>query len=132
MIEPAHFKTKLRYEDIDGEKWKLIFHFSYVTRLVPERVIIVPAGFVTDLASIPRFFHRVLPKSGLHNYAAVIHDYLYTTGEVKDRKRCDRIFLEGMLVRGVSAWKAYAMYWGVRLCGWKAWNEHRRQQCPNV
>src|SRR3954469_3966277 len=36
----------------------------------------VPAGFVTDLASIPNQFWSVLPPAARYSYPAIIHDYL--------------------------------------------------------
>ena len=42
----------------------------------------VPTGFVTDLASIPRPFWSVFPKTGRYAYAAIVHDYLYWTQTV--------------------------------------------------
>ena len=39
--------------------------------------VMVPPGFVTDLASIPRPFWSLLPKTGRYAYAAIVHDYLY-------------------------------------------------------
>jgi hypothetical protein len=50
--------------------------------------------------------------------AAVIHDLLYETGAVS-RALADAVFLEAMLVLGVAAWRAYAAYAAVRICGWK-------------
>ena len=41
--------------------------------------IVVPRGFVTDLASIPRPFWSWLPPDGPWAKAAVIHDFLYYT-----------------------------------------------------
>jgi hypothetical protein len=41
--------------------------------------ITVPKGFVTDLASIPRWAWELLPPDGPWAKAAVIHDYLYYT-----------------------------------------------------
>lgn len=38
----------------------------------------VPAGFVTDLASVPRPVQWLAPRAGLYNWAAVVHDYLCT------------------------------------------------------
>ena len=51
----------------------------------------IPAGFVTDLASIPRVFWQVLPRDGEYAYAAIIHDYLYWT-HICDRSTADEIF----------------------------------------
>jgi len=41
--------------------------------------IVVPRGFVTDLASIPRPFWSWLPPDGPWAKATVIHDFLYYT-----------------------------------------------------
>jgi hypothetical protein len=41
--------------------------------------ITVPPGFVTDLASIPRWAWMLLPPDGPWVKAAVIHDFLYQT-----------------------------------------------------
>lgn len=39
--------------------------------------ITVPAGFATDLASVPRLFWRVFPRdAGSYRAAAVVHDWL--------------------------------------------------------
>jgi len=39
--------------------------------------VTVPAGFVTDLASVPRLLWAIVPRDGLYNGAAVVHDFLY-------------------------------------------------------
>ncbi len=80
----------------------------------------VPAGFVSDFASVPRFFWRVLPPWGRYSPAAVIHDHLYSTGKVS-RADADRAFLTLMQRLGVPAWKRTVMYWAVRLFGGPAY-----------
>src|SRR5688500_11341220 len=61
----------------------------------------VPAGFVTDFASVPRILWNILPPYGKHSRAAVLHDWLYVTGIV-DRATADRIFLLLMEALGVG------------------------------
>src|SRR5262245_60709692 len=39
----------------------------------------VPAGFVTDFASIPRAFWSLLRPDGRYTHPAIVHDYLYWT-----------------------------------------------------
>lgn len=39
--------------------------------------IVVPEGFITDFASIPRFLWSIYPPTGRYQEAAVIHDWLY-------------------------------------------------------
>ncbi len=101
----------------DGKRWVIRKEFSfYIGKKEDNDLITVPPGFITDFASIPRMFWKILPKWGKYGNAAVIHDYLYATKE-KSRKKSDKIFLEGMMVLNVPAWKRYAMYYAVRLGG---------------
>lgn len=88
-------------------------------------LIIVPTGFETDFASIPRFFQRLLPKLDKHRRAAILHDYLYAK-QICERHVCDLIFLEAMEVLKVPTWKRHAMYRAVRMFGWAAWNAHKK------
>lgn len=41
-------------------------------------VIHIPAGFRTDLASVPRIFWWLMPPTGVYEQAAVLHDWLCT------------------------------------------------------
>lgn len=129
------FLNHLDYRDLDGETWLLLRPLRYYSETAGGMVV-VPRGFKTDLASIPRFFHRVIPKSGRHNYAAVVHDYLYKRNGIRcvngikkvlSRQECDMVFLEGMAARECPAWRRWVMYWAVRLCGWRPWNGHVRK-----
>ncbi|EDN0016913.1 phage tail protein [Salmonella enterica subsp. enterica serovar Poona] len=79
-------------------------------------VIEVPAGFVTNLASVPRIFWTLLPPDGKYAKAAMIHDYMYDNA-LRTKKEADLIFLDGMTVLDVPKWKRTIMYWAVRLFG---------------
>lgn len=102
----------------DSGEWILKEKLTYVTEA--GEIITVPEGFVTDLASIPRAFHWLIPVNGKHRSAAIIHDYLYV---VKDRSRseADAIFLEAMKSSGVRWSQRRVMYLAVRLGGGIAW-----------
>ena len=57
-----------------------------------QRKYIVPAGFITDFASIPRLFWTVVGHpAGKYAQAAVLHDYLYRTNSVS-RAKADSLF----------------------------------------
>ena len=58
--------------------WALQRDLSYTTGDTSD-VITVPAGFVTDLASIPRLVWSFYPPDGPWVKAAIIHDFLYDT-----------------------------------------------------
>jgi hypothetical protein len=71
----------------------------------------VPAGFRSDMASVPWFFRRVFPKDGDYSYAAIQHDYHCETRPNNiDSKKAARIFREAMISLGVGKWKARSMY----------------------
>lgn len=88
---------------------------------------VIPAGFVTDYASVPRFFHRVLPQRGRYSVIAVFHDYLYWSGLVT-RAEADCVFLELGARMKVREFDQFLLYSGVRIGGWVAYNNYRRQQ----
>ena len=90
-----------------------------------------PAGYDTDLASIPRIGWMVVAPWDVAR-AAIIHDVLY--GALRDafrngtmdvslinemRAAADRVFLEGMQAAEprVPNWKAKPCYWSVRPFG---------------
>lgn len=85
--------------------------------------VLVPAGFVTDFASIPRAFWSLLPPDGVYTYAAVIHDYLYWYQE-RTREESDRIFKLAMQDLHVGATTTNAIHAAVRLAGGGAWRSN--------
>ena len=110
----------------DSTKWKLVQPFRYwIQELHKGPVITVPAGFVTDFASIPQMFWSVLPPWGKYGKAAVVHDYLYQTA-LCPRDECDEVFLEAMEVLGVPYITRKTMYYAVRMFGQIAWDNHRK------
>jgi hypothetical protein len=82
--------------------------------------ITVPAGYVTDFASVPRLFWRVEPPFGIAAPAAVVHDYLYSSGGLEGRYtrlQADEIFREALAVLGVGVVKRNLMFAAVRVGG---------------
>lgn len=113
----AKFYTPLELEYIDGRNWKLTAGFDYGSVLL-ERVLVIPAGFITDFASIPRPLWSALPPTGTYGKAAVVHDYLYRTpGLGCPRDMADKVLREAMTELGVGAATRNIIYWGVRLGG---------------
>jgi len=105
----------------DGRHWRLVQPFDYhVGSLSSTEIIRVPAGFVTDFASVPRLLWYVIPPWGRYGKAAVVHDFCYTH-RLYSRRRADRIFLEAMKALSVPLWKRIVMVVAVRIFGWWAW-----------
>jgi len=107
----------------DGEQWVIRKEFSYYVDKEGGDVITVPAGFISDYASIPRFLWPFAPRWGKYGKAAVVHDYLYDTHE-KTRKEADGIFYDAMVILGTPPWKAKTMYRSVRMFGGNAYKDH--------
>lgn len=107
-------------DDQDDGKWILRETLTYLSE-VARRTIDVPAGFQTDLASVPRAPLVYLLCGDCAREAAVVHDYLYTTHLV-DRATADAVLREASAVTGVPAWRRCLMYWGVRLGGARHWS----------
>ena len=90
----------------------------------PSKVIHIPGGFETDLASIPRILPLALHGNRLAA-PAVVHDSLYQKGAALKgvtRKRADRIFHDAMKDNRVNRFKAYSYYKFVRVFGWRFYN----------
>lgn len=118
------FLTSLQVENASGSDdghWRLTAPLVYDSD-VAARVITVPQGFVTDLASVPRVPVAYLLCGGTSNEAAVVHDYLYTS-KIVPRATADAVLREASAATGVPAWRRALMWAGVRAFGWHAWNE---------
>lgn len=97
--------------------------------------ITAPAGMVTDLASIPAAVSWLLPPDGPWVQAAVIHDELYITqgsclwhghpgrsrARPYSRAEADAILRDAMADLGLSGWREWAIYTGVRAGGQQGW-----------
>ena len=122
-------RTKLRAEKIGVRKtwlgsraiWKLTAHLVYEDE---KYHVIVPAGFETDFASVPRLPLMYLLAGDTAHEAAVIHDYLYRINGIS-RREADALFYRIMLETGEPRWRAWMMYSAVRVGGWRTWNKYR-------
>ena len=101
-------------------------------RVTNKNVVSVPKGYITDLASVPRFCWAFIAPFDVAR-AAVVHDILYEkintaykgqkilTNHDRERYRkvADDVFKEGMesAVPPVPKWKIWAAYNAVRVFG---------------
>lgn len=124
-----------RLVDNGREEFELLRPIGYWHN--DEGGIIVPANlaeFRTDLTSVPSWFTWLIPKSGLHLPAALIHDGLvcaegepqtYVADHAIPRATADQIFRDGMRDLGTSALRRWLMWTAVTLATlWRC--EHRR------
>lgn len=111
----GEFLSELVVTCKSDDKWLLVRNFVFKSDMCIAPIV-VPAGFETDFASVPRLPLAYLLAGDTAHEAAVIHDYLYRTGKA-DRKTADEIFLEAMKAQGIPAWRRRLMYWAVRTFG---------------
>lgn len=115
--------------------WGVQREIKYQVGDDPTEIITVPAGFVTDLTSVPRLVWSFYPPDGPWVKAAVIHDFLYYTKGTGEwhgrvginrptpytRKEADDILKEGMADRGIGSWEQGVIWTAVRAGGAGGW-----------
>lgn len=76
----------------------------------------VPAGYVTDFASIPQFLKDRIDVNGLHREAAIVHDYGCTNGRdwQVSQSQVDGLLDEAMISLKVGTVTRKLMVWAVR------------------
>ena len=85
--------------------------------------IIVPRGFVTDFASVPRLFWSMFPPIGRYGYAAIFHDFAYWQ-QTASRDEADKLFHDTMVELAVGTVTRNVLYYSVRLFGFFAWHKN--------
>lgn len=78
--------------------------------------ILIPKGYNTDLASVPRLLWSIIPPFGEYTFAAIIHDYLYDKG-MFTKEFADKEFRMIMKYSNVIGHKRFIMYSSVKLFG---------------
>lgn len=111
--------TKIKEAGPAGRaRWKLLAELVYHSRL--HGLVIVPAGFVTDFASVPRLPLAYWLTGDTAHASAVVHDYLCRVEYSRCRiswSGAAEVFMEAMRHEKVPAWRRALMYWAVRLAG---------------
>lgn len=107
--------VRLLSGDEGDSKWMLVSPLLYESD-VANAIIKVPTAFETDFASVPRVPIIFDIMGDLAHAAAVLHDYLYATGEVS-RRLADAVLREAVIVSGLAPWRAWIMYFAVRTFG---------------
>jgi hypothetical protein len=111
----ARFLTPLQVEEVSPDIWRLLAPLIYESELV--LLVTVPAGFLTDLESIPRWipFAYALAK-GQAKCPAVVHDRLYEMPGYS-KTVADDVFYEAMTAIGVPWAMRWPMWAAVHLFG---------------
>jgi hypothetical protein len=118
------FQTDLIIKSHPGVRLKdkpfeVVSDFVYRTDLLPwDSIIVVPAGYRTDFASIPRFFHRWLNPACKVREAAVVHDWLCDVEpKICDYLKAADIMNEAMIELGLPRLNRNAIVQAVKRFG---------------
>lgn len=138
------FLDRFRGEHTGWAKGRSVWTTLTPLRYQSDRVgstIVVPAEFITDLASVPRLPLVWLATGGRGPRSAVVHDWAYQWGMWTlengatlsvTRALADAVFHESLLadpISGAGRARAWEMWLGVRVGGRGVWAE-RPERTP--
>lgn len=120
------FDSPLDVTEIDDNVWRLNLPFlaSVTDDAGQLRQLDIPAGFVTDFASVPRLPVTYFLAGNTAHKPAVLHDYLYSLGgDDAAREYADNVLRAGMEANGDPWWRRWMVYRAVRLFGASHWGK---------
>lgn len=132
----SRFNGLAQYEDQEDGIHALLLRDLVYTTLDGWRIV-VPTGFVTDFASIPRVLQVIIPPRGVYNRPAVVHDFLYNKAPIDPMtdKRCTQARADSIIKEACEncdnrTSQRWAIYLGLRAGGSVAWNNYRVKEQP--
>lgn len=106
--------------------WKVTTRVKVRCDLSPYGRIFIPAGFISDFASVPRLFWGIIPPHGRTASACIVHDYLYEAKPIKATRRQVDLYWKSLLQQcNIPRWQVNVMYAYVRLLGWYTWKKSK-------
>ena len=98
---------------VDHKNWCLVESLVYEGA---HESFVVPSGFRTDFATVPRFAQWLIPTYGVYTRAAILHDWLCVLGHAGsfNRRDADGIFRRTLRELSVSATRRWLMWCAVR------------------
>src|SRR5262249_38320145 len=115
----------------DNKQWMLVRDVQYRVGQ-SSQTIVVPSGFVTDVAIIPTVFASFgLGPNGLYSKAAIVHDYLYWS-QGCTRRQSDNLLMIAMKESLVGIVTRDLIYDGVRAGGQSAWDTNQDERAAGI
>lgn len=125
----AHISGPADLRHFGAGRWRSCELLSPVTyEAIPGKAdgtVLVPIGFSTDGASVPRLLWAIFPPMGPYLRAAIVHDYLYTRLKAgnphpvaRSRWAADRELRRAMAACGVGFLTRWIFWVAVRVGGW--------------
>jgi hypothetical protein len=114
-----------RHAEAGLESFSLERRVAYLDRHLGEILVPADRGFRTDLTSTPALFTWLVPTTGAHLPAALLHDglvgggagqsYTSTEGRDVDRVEADRVFRDAMADTGTHVVRRWIVWAAVTL-----------------
>jgi len=121
-------------------QWEITRTFEFHSGMPGSPLLVrCEAGMKTDLASVPLAVRWLVPKVGRDAQASAVHDRTYRDGmaivRIGEREQmvpiargvADSLYHEAMVALGVGWWRRKAIYSGLKVGGWAAWNRYREK-----
>lgn len=106
--------------------WKL----NYPIELnINGEIIHIPAGYESDLITVPRFLYWLIPPHGLGAIPAIKHDFLCEY-KVVPRYIADKEFKIDLKKFNLPFWEIFLMFYYVRLLGWVTYGKVNPKSTP--
>jgi hypothetical protein len=116
----------VRHLDDGVESFSLERAIGYDDRRLGRLWVPAAAGFRTDLTSVPWLFTWLVPRTGAHLPAALVHDglvggadgrasYVSEEGHVVSREQADRVFRDAMADTGTGPVRRWLVWTAVTL-----------------
>jgi hypothetical protein len=121
-IFQAKTTPRLQLFQGDGLNFMLVDPLPYEIIRTKE-TIEVPAGFVTDFASVPWYARAFINVLGRHSIPAIVHDYLYWEQRCT-REQADELLREGMIEYKSSWLDEVAVFYAVKYGANGAWKQN--------
>lgn len=110
-----------RHAEEGVETFALTRRLAYLDRHLGELLVPATPEFRTDLTSVPALFTWLVPKTGAHLPAALLHDalvagkddptsYVSTEGREVDRVEADRVFRDAMADTGTGVVRRWIVW----------------------
>ena len=117
---PFDMTTRIVVEPVSPIAWRLLEPVRYIGE---EEIFEIPAGFITDFATVPRIAVWLVPRWGSFTIAAIFHDWLLSHSGVSSVD-ADNLFRRALRELRVPPVRRTLMWVGVR---WGAAFSKRRR-----
>lgn len=122
MPKMATNTPRLQLFQGDGLNFVLVDALTYEIKRTGQ-FITVPAGFVTDFASVPWYARSVINVLGRHSIPAIVHDYLYWEQRCT-REQADAIMKEAMTEYESSSFDQNVVFYAIKYGAGGAWSQN--------